>query len=257
MNTAVDEARTEVPAAIVAHGRPHPRIDLLGTQVDVVRMVDAVATLQDWIADREHRCRYAVTPNVDHAVMLNEREDLRAAYREAGLVLADGWPVVAASRLLGKPLPERVAGSDLVPALFDSVPTGGELTTFLLGAAPGVADVAAARIHSRWPTVRVVGTYSPPLGFEHNRAENEEILHRINAATPDVLVIGLGAPKQELWIHRHHAEIKAGAALCVGATIDFLAGHRRRGAALDATHRPRMAIPTTGRAPPNGATIRA
>jgi hypothetical protein len=102
------------------------------------------------------------------------------------------------------------------------------LRVFLLGAAPGVADEAADRIRQRWPKVEVVGTYSPPLGFENDSAENDRILAAIAAAEPDLLVIGFGAPKQELWVRRHRDRLEAKVAMCAGATIDFLAGHRRR-----------------------------
>jgi N-acetylglucosaminyldiphosphoundecaprenol N-acetyl-beta-D-mannosaminyltransferase len=166
-----------------------------------------------------------------------------------------------ASRLLGRGLPERVAGSDLAPALFsriadknpppskveegpwrrgarggtperaaanDSVPQTAPLKIFLLGAAPGVAQRAAANIERRWPGVTVVGTLSPPLGFERDPAQNERILDAVAAAQPDVLLVGLGAPKQELWVHAHADRIQARLALCIGATIDFLAGEKRR-----------------------------
>jgi len=76
--------------------------------------------------------------------------------------------------------------------------------------------------------MRVVGTYSPPLGFESLPRENEEIVQRVNDASPDLLVIGFGAPKQELWVSAHRDALDAKVAFCVGATIDFLAGHRRR-----------------------------
>jgi len=105
---------------------------------------------------------------------------------------------------------------------------GGGLRIYLLGAAPGVADRAAGNIRKDWPAVEIVGTYSPPIGFERDAAENEAILNRIAGAGPDVLIIGLGAPKQELWVHQHRGRIAAKVALCVGATIDFLAGERKR-----------------------------
>jgi N-acetylglucosaminyldiphosphoundecaprenol N-acetyl-beta-D-mannosaminyltransferase len=76
--------------------------------------------------------------------------------------------------------------------------------------------------------VQVVGTYSPPLGFEKSNAENAKILKKIAAANPDILIVGLGAPKQELWVHKHRELLRAKAALCVGATIDFLAGEKKR-----------------------------
>jgi N-acetylglucosaminyldiphosphoundecaprenol N-acetyl-beta-D-mannosaminyltransferase len=204
------------------------RVRLFGIDIDVANMQQAVDEIFGWVRQSDGPCRFVVTPNVDHAVLYQEHAALRAAYRDAGLVLADGLPVVLASRLLGKRLPERVAGSDLAPALFDAAQPEQKLRVYLLGAAPGVAERASRNIESRWPGVEVVGLYSPPLGFETDAAENERILQRIADAWPDILLVGLGAPKQELWVHAHHQRIAAHAALCVGATIDFLAGERRR-----------------------------
>jgi N-acetylglucosaminyldiphosphoundecaprenol N-acetyl-beta-D-mannosaminyltransferase len=204
------------------------RIRLFGIEIDALRMNDAVARVFDWLDQPAGPCRFVVTPNVDHTVLVQTNAELRAAYRDAGLVLADGWPVVAASRLLRRPLPERVAGSDLTPALFAAAQHQRPLRVYLLGAAPGVGERAAKNIRQRWPAVEVVGVYSPPLGFERDEQENRAILDRIRAAAPDVLIVGLGAPKQELWVHRHQHELAARAALCVGATIDFLAGEKRR-----------------------------
>ncbi|HUG92324.1 MAG TPA: WecB/TagA/CpsF family glycosyltransferase [Planctomycetaceae bacterium] len=207
------------------------RIQLFGIDIDPLRMPQAVERVMGWLAasvDRSAGCRYIVTPNCDHVVLLEEHEGLRAAYRGADLVLVDGMPVVWASRLLKKPVPERVTGADLVPALFDAARADRPLTTYLLGALPGVAERAAAAVEAKWPHVRVVGTYSPPLGFERDEAENEAILGRVAAVNPDLLVVGLGAPKQECWVHAHRDRIRAGVALCVGATIDFLAGEKSR-----------------------------
>ena len=204
------------------------RIRLFGVTIDSLRMDQAVQRVYSWFDQQTGRCRYVVTPNVDHAVMLRSHEALQAAYADADLVLADGWPVVLASRLLRRPLPERVPGSDLVPRLCGHATQACPVKVFLLGAAPGVAPRAAQRMISRWPAVSVVGTYSPPLGFEKDDAETQEILRRIAAARPNLLVVGLGAPKQELWVHRHRDRLEADVALCVGATIDFLAGEKRR-----------------------------
>ncbi len=215
----------EVPPACETP-RP-PRVRLFGVDIDAVGMPQAVSIITDWVRGPQTACRYVVTPNVDHMVMLEHHAAFRAVYDDADLVLADGWPVVWAARLVARPLPGRVAGSDLVPALMQAA-AACPLRVFLLGAAPGVAERAARVIESRWPGADVVGVYSPPLGFEHDEAENERILQRVEAAAPDLLVVGLGAPKQELWVHRHRDRIGAKAALCVGATIDFLAGERKR-----------------------------
>lgn len=207
----------------------HDRVSLFGIEIDRLRMPEAVARLNEWIHTTDGgTCRYVVTPNVDHVVMLRERADLRAVYAEASLVLADGMPVVLASRLLGRALPERVTGADLVPNLFEASTAERPLSVFLLGAMPGVGERAAANVEARWPHVSVTGVYSPPFGFEHDAAECEAILERIEDVTPDVLVVGLGAPKQELWVHAHRDRIPARIALCVGATIDFLAGEVSR-----------------------------
>ena len=206
----------------------HDTVSLFGLDIDAIPMREAVNRLCRWIAQRDGCCRYVVTPNVDHLVLLRDNPALREAYRDASLVVADGLPLVLASRLFGKPIPQRVAGSDLVPALFAAADQQHSMRVFLLGAAAGVAEQAAERIESTWPCVRVTGVHSPPLGFEHNAIDNRQILDRIAQQQPDVLVVGLGAPKQELWVHAHQQHIPASVALCAGATIDFLAGHKRR-----------------------------
>ncbi|MDZ4659684.1 MAG: WecB/TagA/CpsF family glycosyltransferase [Bythopirellula sp.] len=205
-------------------------ISLFGMKIHAVDMPSAVETVLSWCRDtKKTACRYVVTPNVDHAVMFQTRGDLRQAYADAALVLADGAPVVWASRLLRRALPERVAGSDLVPALFERTAAVQQpLRVFLLGAAPGVGQRAAAKISQRWSNLEVVGVYSPPLGFENDPAENKKILSLIAEAEPQLLLVGLGAPKQELWVQRHANELQAKVVLCVGATIDFLAGEKAR-----------------------------
>lgn len=215
---------------------PARTVRLFGMKVDALTMAETVGQVSAWCAaPRGTTCRFVVTPNVDHAVMFQTNEALRAAYDDAALVLADGAPVVAASRLLRRPVPERVPGSDLAPALFKHASQLAEgdssaprLRVFLLGAGRGVAERAATNIVQRWPGVEVVGTLSPPLGFERDAAENERILAAVAAAAPDVVLLGFGAPKQELWVHAHADRLQAKVALCIGATIDFLAGEKRR-----------------------------
>ncbi len=217
------------------------RVRLFGVEMDPVRMSEAIERLLQW-ADAGQcgacQCRYVVTPNADHVVLLQEHEGLRRAYAEAGLVLVDGMPVLLAAKLLRRGIPQRVPGSDLVPELFaaasqrflndGSVATAPLLRVYLLGAAPGVAQRAAANIERRWPGVRIVGCESPAIGFEQRPEESIAILERVAASKTDVLIVGLGAPKQELWVHAHREQIAAPVALCVGATIDFLAGERHR-----------------------------
>lgn len=204
---------------------------IFGMNIDRVTLREAVGRIGRWMTERS-LCRYVVTPNLDHVVQFQKNDRLREAYSRASLVVADGWPLVTASRFFASPLPERVAGSDLVPAIFDATQeseAGGEpRTVFLLGAAPGVADAAAARIEELWPAVRVVGTHSPPFGFENDPEAQQEILRQVNACSPDLLIVGFGAPKQELWLRDFQEQISAGVAIAGGATIDFLAGRQTR-----------------------------
>ena len=206
---------------------PSERVSLFGVEIDVLGMSGAIQRIGDWLELNDGQCRYVVTPNVDHIVMLQKHEAFRAAYEDAALVLADGFPLIVAARWLGKRLPERVAGSELVPALFDELQQREKPTSvYLLGAMPGVAVKAARRIDRDWPHLRIAGTYSPPFGFEKDEEECESILQRIEEADPDLLIFGVGAPKQELWTHRFRDRIRAKALFCVGATIDFLAGEK-------------------------------
>lgn len=201
---------------------------LFGIDIDAFRMPQAVDCLRSWVEAEFSKCHYVVTPNVDHMVLLKENELFRNAYDGADMILADGHPIVWASRLLRRPLPERVPGSELVPKLFDSFNKRGELKVFLLGAAEGVGLQAAENMKAQWPNVKTVGVYSPPMGFEKDATETENILQKIADVSPDVVVVGLGAPKQELWVAANADRMRAKVALCVGATIDFLAGEKKR-----------------------------
>lgn len=204
------------------------RIKLFGIMIDRLSMDQAVARLLEWIEESAYDCRYVVTPNVDHIVKLEMSETFRDAYRDAALVLVDGKPVRLVSILLGKPLPETVPGSDLGPALFDASKSCGGLSVFLLGAAEGVAEKAALAIKEQWPWVTVCGVFSPPMGFDAVSPASETAITMIREAAPDVLVVGLGAPKQELWVHAVRGRLHVKVVLCIGATIDFLAGEKQR-----------------------------
>jgi N-acetylglucosaminyldiphosphoundecaprenol N-acetyl-beta-D-mannosaminyltransferase len=131
-----------------------PRVEMLGVELDPITMQQAVDTVLGWTRDEQPCCRYVVTPNVDHIVLLQHHTGLQAAYEDADLILADGAPVVWASHLLGRKLPDRIPGSDLTPAIFAAVLADQPLKVYLLGAMPGVAEVAAANIERRWPAVR-------------------------------------------------------------------------------------------------------
>jgi N-acetylglucosaminyldiphosphoundecaprenol N-acetyl-beta-D-mannosaminyltransferase len=202
---------------------------MFGIELDAISMDLAAQTLAKWLETPRTGCRYVVTPNVDHIVKLRNSVAFQTAYAGASMVLADGKPLVLASRLMGRALKETVPGSDLVPHLFQQARSMQKpMRVFLLGAGPGVAERAARIITQRWMNVLIVGTYAPPFGFETLPRECDRILDEIAAAEPDLLIVGLGAPKQELWVHEYRARIRAKVAICAGATIDFIAGEKAR-----------------------------
>ena len=205
------------------------RIRLFGIDIDSLMMSETVAIIFQWLSDDEKQCHFVVTPNVDHIVKLQTNTGLKKAYKDAALVVTDGRPVVWAANLLGVKLPGTVPGSDLVPAIFKHTQVNQQpLTVFLLGAMPGVADRAKDIIHTTWPMVKVVGTLSPDFGFEKKPDVSKAICESVNASGADLLLLGLGAPKQELWIAQHSAELSVKVTLCIGATIDFIAGEKSR-----------------------------
>ena len=203
------------------------RVRMFGIDFNPLTLSQVVSNVFSWIERPEYRCQYIVTPNVDHVVKIQNDLALQAAYKDAALVVVDGKPVLWASKIL-KPLPGTVPGSDLCPALFDAATNKTGMRVFLLGAAEGVAATAAREIEKRWPWVTVVGYYSPAMGFNAQSAENEKVIEIINREKPDILIVGLGAPKQEIWVNKMQHELQVKVALCVGASIDFLAGEKAR-----------------------------
>lgn len=205
---------------------PHEKTRALGVTVDLLTMKEAVQEVVGFLQSARQAprvaCRIVVTPNLDHAVQLRENEALRAAYAGAALVLADGMPLVWASRLSPRPLPERVTGSDLTPNVLEAAPPGTRV--FLLGGSEEANLAAARTIQGRYPNLELVGRLSPPRGFEHDAEWSTQIVDAITGSRAELVILGLGAPKQELWAHHHAARLPSTVLLCVGATVDFLAG---------------------------------
>lgn len=205
------------------------RINIFGIKIDSITMRETVSIIFGWMSQKERDCRFVITPNVDHIVQVQSNQALQTSYKKASLVVTDGRPVMWAAGLLGIKIPETVPGSDLVPEIFEYAQKNQKtIKVFLLGAMPGVADRAKARIAQQWPLVNVVGTLSPDFGFDKNEQTSKEICKVVNESQADLLVIGLGAPKQELWVTQYAPLISVKAALCVGATIDFLAKEKPR-----------------------------
>lgn len=202
------------------------RIDVAGTPVDALSMEDAVRRILEH-AGRGGPPAVVVTPNVHHAVLLRDSPRFREVYARAWLSLADGMPLLWAARLLGTPLPEKVSGSDLFPRVCAAAAETGA-RVFLLGGRPGAADEAARVLRERHPGLRIVGTYCPPMGFESDPVEVERACAAVRSAAPDVLFVGLGAPKQEFFLHDHRERLGVPVSVGVGVSFEFVAGMVQR-----------------------------
>lgn len=209
-----------------AHSNGHSGapIAILGVPFDNLTTAQTIALIESMVASR--RPHYLVTPNVDFLVQAMRDVELRRILFEAHLVLCDGTPLVWASKLLGNPLAERVAGSDLVPLLIQVAAQRG-YRVFFLGGSPESCELAAQRMRTQHPKLVIAGHYSPPFSNLLNM-DHSEIRRRIADVKPDLLFVCFGCPKQEKWIAMHYQSLGVPVTMAVGGTIDFLAGRLAR-----------------------------
>lgn len=168
-----------------------------------------------------------VTPNLDHLHRCEHDLNFGALVAEAQLVVADGMPLVWASRLQGTPLPERVAGSNLVSSLTGAAADRGR-SVFLLGGSPGTAEGAGELLKQRFPGAKIAGSLCPPPGFEHDAKLLGQIESALLAADPDIVYVALGSPKQERLIGRLKRLLPQAWFLGVGVSFSFLTGDVKR-----------------------------
>lgn len=192
---------------------------LLGQRLESVTLEEAA----DQVVGLAGLGGVIVTMNVDHAVLLQHEAGLREAYAIAAHRYADGMPVVWLSRLVGRPLPERVSGADLVPAVLARA-EAHDLSVHLVGGRPEAALAAREAVLARHPRLRWTGEQTPDFGFEHDPVADAAVVAAVAAARPDLVLVCLGAPKQEEWAVRHRAALPGSVLLCVGASVEFLAG---------------------------------
>lgn len=190
-------------------------------------VLDMACTLN--LADEVIRARkpeYFVTANLNYLMLIESCPQLVEVNRCAAAVLADGHPIVLRSRFGVNPLPCRVAGSDLILELAKLSAERG-YRMFLLGAAEGVAEKAAAELRIRNPRLQIVGTYSPPFR-PLSSTETEDMIAQVNRSGADILLVAFGQPKGELWIYEHLSQLKVPLSIQLGASFDFLAGTAKR-----------------------------
>jgi N-acetylglucosaminyldiphosphoundecaprenol N-acetyl-beta-D-mannosaminyltransferase len=204
---------------------PEPRtVVILGVPFHDVTMAETLGHIDTLVAAR--RPRYIATANLDFAALASRDVELQRILLEAHLVLCDGTPLVWASRLLGAPLRERVAGSDLIPLLAAHAAARGH-RLFFLGADPDTLSEAKARLTTANPGLIVAGMYSPPVAKLLD-LDHAAILEHIQAARPDILLVAFGCPKQEKWIYMNLQRLNVPVSIGVGGTFDMIAGRVRR-----------------------------
>lgn len=201
------------------------RIKFMNTDIDNLTMAETLNEIEKLI--QKKNCSYAVTPNVDHIVRLEKDEELQKVYKNASLILTDGKPLIWISKWYKTPIKEKISGSDLFPRVCQ-LAANKNYTMYLLGAAEGVADTAARNLMKKYPGLNIVGTYSPPFGFEKNEQEMNKIKTQIQDVHPDILIVGLGCPKQEKFMYYHCKELGVPISFGLGASIDFEAGNIKR-----------------------------
>lgn len=221
----VDMSRAAVGQPVVAanDGELRVRIPVLGAPIDVATWREALNRIAGWV--RLGEPRVVLTCNVHSIVTARRDPALRAAIERADLSTADGMPVAWFLSLLRRQRQERIAGPDLMWHYCGEAAGRGE-KIFLFGSTDRTLGLLTARLQRDFPGLEVVGTIAPPWG-EWSATLEDELIERINAAGAQVVFVGLGCPKQEIWIHRQRDRIPA-VMIGVGAAFDFYAGTVRR-----------------------------
>ncbi len=204
------------------------RVDLGGTGIDRITEAEVVAIVRDaLVAGRGGRI---VTPNIDILRRAQRDPGVRRYLDDADLVVADGMPLIWASRLGGTPLPERVAGSSLIWSLSDGLGRDRR-SVFVIGGAPSAAEGgadgatrAADRLAAACPGLRVAGALCPPYGFDNDRAAVADLCAKVAGAEPDLVFVGLGFPKQGRVIDRLRPDLPGAWFVGCGAAVNFVAG---------------------------------
>jgi N-acetylglucosaminyldiphosphoundecaprenol N-acetyl-beta-D-mannosaminyltransferase len=196
------------------------KVRILNAEIDNLTELEALQQLKQGVV---------FTPNVDHLILLQNDPSFLKVYETADYKLCDSKILYYVSRFLGSPVKEKLSGSDFFPAFCNYHKDNEEIKVFLLGAKEGVAAQAQENINAKLGREIIVGAHSPSFGFEKNEEECLKIVEEINASGATVLAVGVGAPKQEKWIHQYKDKLpNIKIFFAIGATIDFEAGNKQR-----------------------------
>lgn len=197
------------------------KFEIVGVHINNVNMDEAAGILEEYL--ESDVCSMVFTPNSEMLVEAVKDREFEEILNKGHLVVPDGIGVVIASRFYGTPFKERVAGFDLMMRLMETANLKGK-SIYLLGGREGVAEEAAIKLTEKFGGLKIAGTRN---GYFESH-EEEKILDEINSSNADILLVALGAPKQEKFIYRHRNELKVKIAMGVGGSLDILAGRAKR-----------------------------
>ena len=207
------------------HRMKHKRVNILGTPVSSLTMDELFS---DWeaVIKEGKKAQVCITP-VNSILAARATARVQEIYKHADYVLCDGVPVKWASEFLGDPIKERITGLDVLPRIF-LFAASKNFSIFLLGASPGVAETLKKVMEAKHPGVKIVGTFVPPFRAVFSDEENEEMIKAINAVKPDILLVSLTAPKQDIWIAENLEKLDTRLAIGIGGAFEVAAGMIQR-----------------------------
>lgn len=203
---------------------PVERFAVLGVNISVLNLEKAVAIVDGFI--RERKKRYVCVAPVSTVVACQDDESYRKIINDADLVTPDGMPLVWLGRIKGLREVKRTYGPDLMRDVCEQGQKQG-YRHYFYGGTPEVCRLLESRLKERFPAVNVAGWYAPPFR-DDGGMENPEVIRRINDAKPDILWVGLGSPKQDIWMSRHRDRLDVPVMIGIGAAFDFLSGAKKQ-----------------------------
>ncbi len=204
---------------------PQNRMRFMNSYIDNITMDEAIDHIEECI--RLRKIGQIITPNVDQIVRMETDSYFKEICDNAELLLTDGHPLLWIAKWYKTPIKEKICGSDLIPKLCEVAAQKG-YSVFFLGAAPGVAQRAADKLNEKLPSLKIAGVYSPPIGFEKDRQELDKINQMLYDSNADMLFVGMGVPKQDIFIYENMYKYKIPMSFSIGGTIDFIAGEQKR-----------------------------
>ena len=203
----------------------HQKVNILGVQISSISNNELLAAFTQHILHKEKK-QVCITP-VNSVMAAIKSEQVKNIYNNADYVLCDGMPIKWAASFLNTPIVERITGLDLLPNLV-ALSAKHDFSIFLLGASPGLGDKLKDIILTKYPQAKVVGVYVPPFMAVFTDEENDKMITAVNAASPDVLLVSLTAPKQDIWIAENKHALNATLMVGIGGAFEVMAGLAKR-----------------------------